>query len=73
MALFISPVGVVAVAVGGGAWFDPTPGLVGASGVLDVGRPPTYKGGGLLWGVYITIHVVFPHDSTEYEPYKGCN
>ena len=38
---------------------------MGASGVLDVGRPPTYKWGGLLWGTYITIHVIFLCISTE--------
>lgn len=43
------------------AWvhLDPTPGLAGASRLLDVGKPPTYKGCGLLWGTYITICVIF--------------
>ena len=49
----------------GCASFDPTPGLVGASGVLNVRIGVGYKWGGLLWGTYITIHVIFLHDSAN--------
>jgi hypothetical protein len=55
----------VAVAAWGCASFDPTPGLAGVPSGLDVGFDPTYKWGGLLWGAYITICVIFLCISTE--------